>query len=153
MAAITQLRPFGASRMRYGSFAGRTPFVPPPVTQVTSRDVSGHGRPDRRLSVKELAELHVEEAFRNTVEPLPKTEISKDSGTVRPPPQTPPAVKVVNLEDYRSPSFGRMDDGIGKLQKKIDELRLLMDKVQQPAEVVIAGDPEEELAITLLLLD
>ena len=35
MAAITQFRPFGASRMRYGSFAGKPPAAVPsePYTQ------------------------------------------------------------------------------------------------------------------------
>lgn len=158
MARIIQLRPQGGTKRRYGSFVGRAPFIPPPVTQVTSPDVSGHGRPDRwerGLSPRELAELNIAEAFRNTPEPAKTddTRTPKDiPGVSRTVPEEP---KVVRLDDYRSPSLNTLDAAIKAANEAISALldaKLAKDANEKLIIQQIA-DMEEELAITLLLLD
>ena len=154
MARIIQLRPQGGTKRRYGSFAGRAPFVPPPVTQVTSRDVSGHGRPDRRgLSPRELAELNVAEALRNAPEPA-KTD------DARTPPDVPKIIpekrgNVVQIDDYRSPTLDRMDAAIAKADAALSAI-LAAQRARETIEALMiqqSADMDEELAVTLLLLD
>lgn len=133
---------------------GYAPGAPAVVTQVTSRDVSGHGRPDRgRLTPRELAELNVAEALRNAPEPI-RTE------DTRTPPDVPKIVtetkqNVVNLDDYRSPSLDGMDAAIAAANKALSAL-LAANIAKEASERLLIqqmADMDEDLAITLLLLD
>ena len=156
MARIIQLRPQGGTKRRYGSFAGRTPFIPPPVTQVTSTDVSGHGRPDRRqrrgLTPRELAELNVAEALRNTPEPrkTPDTVVPEIPAK---PTETVPERVVINIDDYRSPSMENVDAAIQKAENAM--AALLEASLAEPPIIHVVSDAalDDELAITLLMMD
>ena len=160
MAAIIQLRPQGGTKRRYGSFAGRTPFIPPPVTQVTSTDVSGHGRPDRRegrgLTPRELAELNVAEALRNTPEPKQSPDTRKP---VIPGKQTEiaPDPVVVRIDDYRTPPLDNVDAAIEKAENTLSAIAATLAAIQEAPVMrqIAAFDAalDDELAITLLMMD
>ena len=156
MAAIIQLRPQGGTKRRYGSFAGRTPFIPPPVTQVTSTDVSGHGRPDRRqrpgLTPRELAELNVAEALRNTPEPrkTPDTVVPEIPAK---PTETVPERVVINIDDYRSPSTENLDAAIQKAENTLSAITLAAIQEAPVMQQIAAFVLDDELAITLLMMD
>ena len=152
MAAIIQLRPQGGTKRRYGSFAGRVPFVPPPVTQVTSTDVSGHGRPDRRLSPRELAELNVAEALRNTPEPKQSPDTRKPAIPPAEIVKTPDPV-VVRIDDYRNPPLDNVDAAIAKAENTLSAIALAAIQEAPAMQSIAAFVLDDELAITLLMMD
>ena len=99
--------------------------------------------------------LNIAEAFRNTPEPAKTddTRTPKDiPGVSRTVPEEP---KVVRLDDYRSPSLNTLDAAIKAANEAISALldaKLAKDANEKLIIQQIA-DMEEELAITLLLLD
>lgn len=120
------------------------------------RDVSGHGRPDR-LSPRELAELHVAEALRNTPDPAktPDSVTPSDVPDITTGVTVPAKQNVVRIDDYRNPPLDNIDAAIDSVNIRINAL--IKSKMAKDAndllvlEQIAAAD--EELAITLLLLD
>lgn len=134
---------------------GNDPVAPAPIIATPAlRDVSGHGRPDR-LSPRELAELHVAEALRNTPAKTPDSTRPADVPDITKSDTVPAKQNVVRIDDYRNPPLDGIDAAINSANIRINAL--IKSKLAKDAHDLLVLEQiaaaEEELAITLLLLD